>query len=84
MYKVTSPLGKGVFGTVVGGTCRTSGLNVAIKLIDKIQTEPNSTYFARKILREIIILRKLSEFKDNIFSNKIVDIILPREMYLKK
>ena len=31
----------------------------------------------RKILRELVILRKLSEMKDNIFTTRIIDIILP-------
>ena len=31
----------------------------------------------RKILRELVILRKLSEMKDNIYTTRIIDIILP-------
>jgi len=43
-----------------------------IKDIDK------STYSLRKLLREIIILRKLSEIENNIFTIKLLDIIIPQ------
>ena len=48
-----------------------------------MQSEPISTYFSRKILREIIILRKLSDFDDNIFSNKLLEVILPSGVIVK-
>ena len=35
------------------------------------------SYYIRKLLREIIILRKLSEMEDNVFTNKLLDVILP-------
>ena len=34
-------------------------------------------YTALQILREIKLLRKLTEMKDNIFTTKVIDIILP-------
>jgi hypothetical protein len=37
----------------------------------------------RKILRELIILRKLSEMKDNIFTTRILDVILPKDLEKK-
>jgi serine/threonine protein kinase len=83
-YKLTKCLGKGAFGTVVGGVCLTTGQKVAIKLISDIQTEQVTSYYARKILREILILRKLSEFDDNIFTNKLIDVILPENVTWKK
>ena len=36
-----------------------------------------SSYHLRKLLREIIILRKLSEIEDNIFTTKLLEIIIP-------
>ena len=51
---------------------RKTGEKVGIKLIANIQ---KSTYFARKVLREIAILRKL---QSNIFTIKILDVILPQ------
>jgi hypothetical protein len=35
-------------------------------------------YMTRKVLRELIILRKLSEIESNLFTTKIVDVILPK------
>ena len=35
-YKLTDCLGKGAFGTVVGGVCLSTGQKVAIKLIANI------------------------------------------------
>mgnify|MGYP001150325504 CR=1 FL=1 len=48
---------------------------VAIKLIGDIE---NSSYSVRKVLREIIILRKLSEIEGNIFTVKLLDVIIPK------
>jgi hypothetical protein len=53
---------------------KTSGMEVAIKYIESID---KSEQMARKVLREVIILRKLTEFKENIFTTKLIDIILP-------
>ena len=36
-------------------------------------------YGIRKIFREIKLLRKLSEIENNIFSTKILDVVLPPE-----
>lgn len=44
--------------------------------MDNIQKD---AYLLRKVLRELIILRKLSEMKDNIFTTRIIDIILPKD-----
>jgi mitogen-activated protein kinase 1/3 len=48
---------------------------VAIKLIRNLQ---QSSYGARKILREITLLRKLSECEENIFTVQLLDLILPQ------
>ena len=47
---------------------------VAIKLIQNID---KSSYTTRKVLREIIILRKLSEMDENLFTIKLLDVIIP-------
>ena len=47
---------------------------VAIKLIQNID---KSSYTTRKVLREIIILRKLSEIEENLFTIKLLDVIIP-------
>jgi serine/threonine protein kinase len=67
-------LGKGSFGTVLKARNRNTGLKVAIKLIKNIDKSP---YSLRKLIREIILLRKLSEIEDNNFTIKLVDIIIP-------
>ena len=38
----------------------------------------------RKVLREVIILRKLSEIDKNIYTTKIIDIILPLKCQVGK
>jgi uncharacterized protein YrrD len=50
---------------------------VAIKLMKGIF---NDLYSARKILREIKILRKLSRVPNNLFTSILIDIILPTEV----
>ena len=50
-----------------------TGQIVAIKLIKNVQKD---VYYIRKILREIIILRKLSQVENNTFTTKLVDVIL--------
>lgn len=50
---------------------------VAIKLMKGIF---NDLYSARKTLREIKILRKLSRVPNNLFTSILYDIILPTEV----
>lgn len=38
----------------------------------------------RKVLREVIILRKLSEIDKNIYTTKLIDIILPLKCQVEK
>jgi len=47
---------------------------VAIKLMKNIFDDP---YQARKVLRELTLLRKLSKIQENIFTSQLFDIILP-------
>lgn len=67
-------LGKGGHGVVFAGQNRETGQEVAIKVME---LKNHSSYTLRKILREIIILRKLSMWEDNIFTSKLIEIILP-------
>lgn len=57
-YKMVKILGKGTFGTVVKAVHRQTKTVVAIKYIDGIS---KNSYSARKVLREVKIMRKLSE-----------------------
>lgn len=53
---------------------RTSNKEVAIK---QIGDAFDHQYSARKVLREIQILRKLTFMKNNVFTTKLYDIITP-------
>lgn len=52
---------------------------VAIKLMKNIFLD---SYQARKTLREIKILRKLSRIPNNLFTTALIDIILPADMQI--
>ena len=70
-YKYIRKLGKGTYGYVFEAEHVTSGKRVAIK---KIEDVFRRNHYARKILREVSILRRLnSEFTVN-----IIDIIEPK------
>lgn len=43
-------------------------------MMDQINRD---NYMARKVLRELIILRKLTELPDNLYTTKILDVIMP-------
>jgi len=47
---------------------------VAIKLIRDIFL---NSYESRKVLREIMIMRQLTEMEDNVFSPRLLDILIP-------
>ena len=38
----------------------------------------NDQYSARKIVREVGIMRKLSKMKGNLFTTKLYDVIIPK------
>lgn len=67
-------MGQGAYGTVVKAINKKTQEKVAIKLMNDIQKD---SYRLRQILRELIILRKLSEIKNNIFTTKLIDVIIP-------
>ena len=46
--------------------------------MDNIQKD---AFLLRKVLRELIILRKLFEMNGNLFTTKIIDIILPKDCH---
>ena len=77
-YKILELLGNGSFGTVVKALDRRFDKLVAIKLIKNFN---KTSYKCRQVLREIVILRKLSQSKENLFSPKLLDIILPDDVF---
>lgn len=66
-------LGEGSFGQVMKATHKKSGQEFAIKLV---RNTFNDQYSARKIVREVGILRKLSKMKGNLFTTKLYDVII--------
>lgn len=76
-YKLEEMLGFGTFGVVYSATSIKTGKKVAIKLVKDIQS---SEYMARKVLRELIILRKFSQIETNVFTSKVMQVILPNDV----
>ena len=73
-YQPITFLGEGTFGQVVKARDLKSGKLVAIKLI---RNAFSSNYESRKLLREIMILRQLTQMEDNVFSPGLIDILIP-------
>lgn len=73
-YEILSFLGQGTYGKVFKARHRQSAKECAIKQIKNVFF---SNYEANKILREIHILRKLTSQKNNIFTVKLLDVIIP-------
>lgn len=63
-YEITSVIGKGSYGCVSRGICKTTGREVALKImINQTTTE----YDSIKVLREIQLMQKLDELSDALF-----------------
>ena len=73
-FELLEICGEGSFGRVIKARHRSSKREVAIK---QIGDAFDHQYSARKVLREIQILRKLTFMKNNVFSTKLYDIITP-------
>ena len=73
-YKLKSELGAGSYGQVMLAKHRHTKQKVAIKLIRDCFKD---ACMARKTYREVKILRKLSSIPKNIFTTRLIDIILP-------
>ena len=74
-YKLKEELGAGSYGLVMKAKHRTTKKTVAIKLVTNIFKD---CYIARKTLREIKIMRKLAKMKNNVYTAKLLDIIIPQ------
>lgn len=73
-YELKQRVGLGSYGEVVSATHISSGKLVAIKLINNVD---RNEYETKKVLREIQILRKFTQMKNNRFSVLLYDIIIP-------
>ena len=75
-YKVLNLAGQGAYGVVLKAMCRETKKTVAIKHISEAYVDP---YTFKKVLREIQILTQLSKMKTNIFTSKLIEIIIEGE-----
>lgn len=76
-YTLKENIGKGTFGEVQKARCLKTGKKVAIKLL-KINF--SNQYEVRKLTREIEILKHLSNAKTNVFSTKLLEVIVPEDL----
>lgn len=73
-YEPIRDIGFGTFGQVVLARFKETGEIFAIKLIRNVFS---SKYHCKKVLREIGILRRLSQLSANVYTSKLYDIIIP-------
>lgn len=76
VYKIKEHIGQGSYGQVHKATNRLTKQVVAIKYIKGFMK--NSDH-AKMVVRELTILRKLSKIKKNIFTTKLLDVVLAGE-----
>ena len=69
--------GQGSFGQVVKANHKSSNKTVAIKYIADAFDNIHSI---KRVYREIAILRRLTQMEDNIFTVKLIDVIIPKIM----
>lgn len=73
-YDAIELIGRGSFGIVVKAVHRATGRIVAIKIIHNIGSQD---YHRRQLISEIQLLRKLTYAPNNVFTTKLIDIIIP-------
>lgn len=73
-YQIQRILGQGTYGYVVKAKCKLSGRDVAIKLIRNIFETASMSRFT---LRELQLMDELSKMEGNIYTVKMLDVILP-------
>ena len=75
-YEFVNIIGQGTFGVVAKAWHGASNQFVAIKIIKNV-FDGDDLYSAKKTLGEIQILRKLSAMRENVYTTKLFDIIIP-------
>lgn len=73
-YELLEQLGQGSYGQVIKAQHKQTGKMCAIKYIKDVFF---NIYEAKKILREIHILRRLSAENSSLFTVKLLDVIVP-------
>ena len=76
-YEFLELIASGTFGHVFKVKQINTGQIFAVKLLTNIFKDK---YQARIVLSEIKILRELSDLKDNVFTTKVHEIILPEDL----
>jgi len=77
-YKLTEVVGEGSGGLIVKAHHRLSETKVAIK---KIDCSFDNLYHMKYVLRELTILRQLSENDNNQFITKLYDVVVPEHAF---
>jgi|TARA_B110001450_G_C17606872_1_gene475486 mitogen-activated protein kinase 1/3 len=75
-YKIVEVIGEGTGGQVVKGIHRETKIVVAIKKIDCGFMDLG---FMKYVLREVSIMRQLTQMEQNIYTPKIWDILIPEK-----
>jgi len=75
-YNFIKIQGQGSFGQVVKATQKSTSKTVAIKYI---QDAFDNIHSCKRVFREIAILRRLTQMENNIFTVKLLDVIIPEE-----
>lgn len=75
-YELLKIQGQGSFGQVVKAIMKSKKKTVAIKYIEDAF---DSIHCTKRVYREIAILRRLSSMENNIFTCKLIDVIIPEQ-----
>lgn len=72
-YKILNKRGEGTYGYVIKAIHKKSNAKVALKIITIVDNNP---MLLQSVLREIQIMRQLSEMKENRHTTKLLDLIV--------
>ena len=73
-YQLIEVLSHEYFTVTVRGVDKSTGKPVLIRQVKKVF---NTDYYARRVLREITLLRQLSAIDGNVFTAKLLEVIIP-------
>ena len=76
-YELIKLLGSGSYSQVMHARHLQTKMDVAIKLLKNCFTDD---YEAKKLLNEIQFMRQLSAIKENCFTTRLFDVIIPNDV----
>ena len=76
-YDEIEQIGEGSFGSVFKAKHVASGQDVAVKVIHNIGADH---YRRRQLISEIQIMRKLTAIQSNVFTTKLLDVLIPESL----